>query len=128
MNSKTYTLAGGPAPADVRITDPEGRDVTGHFIGIQITGNRGALLEVRLTALAAIAPEGLKAELFPEVQIGSFVRDTVSRFVGTVTARAVYMGGTVRFLVAAEFGERTGGRTAEEWFDAGRLELAERAS
>lgn len=122
-NSKTFTISGGPGPADVRITDPEGRDVTALFCGLRVKGHRSELMTVELEAL--VTPIDLKAELVPSVQIGSAVRDKVTHFVGTVAARAVYMGGAVRFLVSAEWGERTGGRVCEEWIDEARLELVE---
>jgi hypothetical protein len=118
---QTFTITGGPAPAEITITDPDGRDVTAHYTGLTIRGDRGGLLEVELRALAA--PVDLKAEARPAIEIGSAVRDRVTRFVGTVVARAVYMRGEARCLVAATWGEATGGRLSEEWFDESRLEI-----
>lgn len=51
--------------------------------------------------------------------LGSLYRDTISGYVGTATARAVYLHGAVEVLVVAETGQ---GDSRERWIREGRLE------
>jgi hypothetical protein len=121
MDTKTFHIHGGPGPADVVITDPEGRDVTTHFTGLRILSHRDALMTVELEALATC---DLKAEASRtrEIMIGDLVRDRATAFVGVVTALTLYaQPSTPRVLVEAAADQVRGKEPAAVWFDAGRL-------
>jgi hypothetical protein len=57
-----------------------------------------------------------------KVQLGSKVKDKVSGFTGTATARCERLTGVPQVLVEAQATEN-GSRAAEGWYDEARLEV-----
>lgn len=58
------------------------------------------------------------------IQLGKKVKDVVSGFTGTATARSEYLNGCVRYCVEAL--DKTNNSLTELWFDEQRLEPIER--
>lgn len=56
-----------------------------------------------------------------KLELGSKVRDSVTKFEGLVTGRAQYLHGVDQALIEAEVGPD--GKTREEWIAESRLEL-----
>lgn len=54
-----------------------------------------------------------------EIQLGDKVKNTVSGFTGTVTAKCEYLHGQTRYAVTAP--ELTDGEVKTEWFSASEL-------
>lgn len=56
------------------------------------------------------------------VKVGSKVKDTITGFIGVVTARVEYFGGKVDFRVEAPVAD---GKLNSEWFPEQRLTVVE---
>ncbi len=58
------------------------------------------------------------------IQLGQVVKDRITNFKGTVTARAIYITGPDRLLVEG-FADGSNKPAETAWFDEGRLEISE---
>jgi hypothetical protein len=51
---KAYHITGGPAPVDIRVTDPDGKDITQYVMAIHISGEPKRLMTATLTVHASL--------------------------------------------------------------------------
>jgi hypothetical protein len=51
---RAYTISGGPAPCDIRIEDPDGKDITQDVRGFVVIAERASLQEAEIKVFVKI--------------------------------------------------------------------------